>query len=149
MFGDRRVAECDVVRRKDLLINGGTARETKHVALAGQITVGRKENRLKERAPVVCWQICVRNGNWNRRSAGFGIARPDLGDRSFHWQKRILSLRRAVIGDSELSADLREIDPVDGFKDQRQRIRICFRLLMRMFVVKAVTEHVLFTVRYG
>ena len=36
---------------------------------------------------------------------------------------------------------------VDGFNDQRQRIRICFRLFMRMLVVKAVTKHVLFTVR--
>ena len=117
MFSDRRVAERDVVRRKNLLINGRTARKTKHIALPGQITIRRKENRLKQRAPVVCWQICVRNGNWNRRSAGFGIERPDLRDRSFHWQKRILSLRRAVIGDSELSADLREIDPIDGFND--------------------------------
>jgi hypothetical protein len=89
----------------------------------------------------------MRNVDRNCSSAGSGSEHPDLGDRSFHWQKRILSLRGAVIGDSELSADLREIDPSDGFNDQRQRIRICFRLLMRMLVVKAVTEHVLFTVR--
>ena len=147
MFSDRRVAERDVVRRKNLLINGRTARETKHINFASQITVRRKENRLKERAPIVGWQIRMRNLDRNCCSAGFGSAGPDLHDRSFHWQKRILSLRRAVIGDSELSADLREIDPSDGFNDQRQRIHVCFRLLMRMLVVKAVTEHVLFTVR--
>ncbi len=147
MFCDRRVAECEVVRRKDLLVDRRTARETKHVALPGQITIRRKENRLKERAPIIGWQIRMRNVDRNCCSAGFGSARPDLRDRSFHWQKRILPLRRAVIGDSELFADLREIDPIGGFDDQRHRIRICFRLLMRMLVVKAVTEHVLFTVR--
>jgi hypothetical protein len=102
---------------------------------------------LKERGPVVGRQIRVRNRNRSRGSAEFGSKRPDLRDRSFHWQKRILPLRRPVISDSELAADLLEIDPIDGFDDQRQCVRICFRLRMRILIVKAVTQHVLITAR--
>jgi hypothetical protein len=58
----------------------------------------------------------VRNRNRSRGSGGFG-KRLDSRDRSFHWQKRVLPLRRTVIRDSELAADLPEIDPVDGFDD--------------------------------
>jgi hypothetical protein len=89
----------------------------------------------------------VRNADRNHRSAGFSSEIPNLRNRSFDWQKRILALRGAVISDSELTADLRGIDPVDAFNHQRQRIRICFRLFMRMLVVETVTEHVLFAVR--
>ena len=101
---------------------------------------------MKERGPVVGRQIRVRNGNRSRRSAEFGSKRPDLRDRSFHWQKRILPLRRPVISDSELTTDLLEIDPIDALDNQRQRIRISFPCSCECFV-KAVAEHVLFAVR--
>jgi hypothetical protein len=44
-----------------------------------------------------------------------------------------------------LLADLREIDSVDSLDDERQAAQSCFPLFVRMLVVKAATEHVLFS----
>src|SRR5438034_11535514 len=59
MFCNRRITECDMVRRKNLLIDGRTAGETKYITLAGQITVWRKEDGLEECRPIVRGQIGV------------------------------------------------------------------------------------------
>ena len=76
-----------MVRRKNLLIDGRTAGETKYITLAGQITVWRKEDRLEECRPIVRGQIGVRDGDWDRCSAGFGRNCFDLRNGCLHWQK--------------------------------------------------------------
>jgi hypothetical protein len=148
MFRDRRVTKRDVVRWENLLINGGAAGETKHIVLAGQIAVGRRENGLKQRRPIVGRQIRVCNCDWHFCSAGPGSQCFNLCNCGLHRQKRILPLRGAVIGYPELTADLREIDLVDRFNHEGQSVGICFPLRVRMLVIKTVAEHVLFTARH-
>ena len=114
---------------------------------SGKVTVGRKENGLKKCCPVVRWQISVRNGNWDRGSARVSCAFFSFRDYSLHWQKRVLALRGTVIGDPKLIANLPEVDAIDCFNEERQAVRVRLPLFVGMFIIEAVTEHVLFIMR--
>jgi hypothetical protein len=71
----------------------------------------------------------------------------DVRDSILYWQERILTLRRAEIGDPKLIANLPEVDAIDCFNEERQAIRVRLPLFVGMFIIEAMTEHVLFVMR--